>query len=399
MTKLEIPPKKIPPKFWLTNQRCNSVLYFKKEKACIDDSYDKQSTYPTKEEKGIMTSNNAILFKKPPTEFPVDGEHLAFEERAYDLPEPAEGEFVVENLYVSIDPYQRGRMRSPEKKSYSPPYALGRPMTNHGVGRVFKSNNSAFSVGDVVFGQAMEWAEYTLVDRATATRPGGIMKVDNKHGIPLSNFVGAVGMPGMTAFSSFYEIGKPKKGETIFISAASGAVGQIVGQLAKREGLTVVGSAGTDAKVDFLRREMNFDAAFNYKTESPATALATYCPDGIDIYFENVGGETLEAVLTAMNTHGRIICCGMISQYNTTTPYGVTGLMAIIGKRLTLRGFIVGDFWAQYAKEFYEMVPKWLASGEIKYRETITEGLERGPSGFIDMLNGRNFGKALIKIK
>lgn len=204
----------------------------------------------------------------------------------------------------------------------------------------------------------------------------------------------------MTAYSSFYEIGKPKKGETIFISAASGAVGHIVGQLAKREGLRVVGSAGTDDKVKHLT-ELGFDAAFNYKTEKPADALAKYCPDGIDIYFENVGGETLEAVLMAANNFGRVIACGMISQYNTTDYYGVKSLMMVVAKRLTIRGFIVGDpdFWPKYQKEFYTNMPKWLANGEVKYREDIADGLANGPEKFVGMLKGENFGKTMIKIR
>lgn len=231
-----------------------------------------------------MSSNNAVIFTKPPREYPVPGEHLEYVERPYSFGEPKQDEIIVENIYASIDPYLRGRMRAADVKSYSPPFDLGEPIRNHIVGKVHKTNNAKFKVGDLVFAHGGEWAEYTLFD---AKQVQGVSVIDNKHNIPLSNFVGAVGMPGMTAYSSFYEIGKPKKGETIFISAASGAVGQIVGQLAKREGLKVVGSAGTDEKVKHLK-EIGFDQAFNYKTEKPSEALSKYCPDGIDIYFENV---------------------------------------------------------------------------------------------------------------
>jgi NADPH-dependent curcumin reductase CurA len=212
-------------------------------------------------------------------------------------------------------------------------------------------------------------------------------------------YVGALGMPGMTAYSSLYEIGKPKKGETIFISAASGAVGQIVGQLAKREGLFVVGSAGSDDKVKYLVDTLHFDAAFNYKKEKPLEALSKYCPKGIDIYFENVGGETLDAVLLVANRLCRIIACGMISQYNTADAYGVKNLINIVAKSITMTGFIVSDFWAKYDKEFYENMEKFIHDGQIVYQEDITKGLEHGAAAFIGMLKGQNFGKAMIQIK
>lgn len=255
-----------------------------------------------------MSSNNAIIFTKAPTEFPVVGEHLKYEKRDYSLPEPSQGEIITENIYVSIDPYQRGRMRNPEVKSYSPPYNLNEPVRNFGVAKVYKSKNEKFSVGDLVFLRNCEWAEYTLFK---AEETEGINKLQNPYKLSLSNFIGVLGMPGMTAYSSLYEIGKPKKGETIFISAASGAVGQLVGQLAKREGLIVVGSAGTDEKVKHLK-DLKFDEAFNYKKERPADALAKYCPNGIDIYFENVGGETLDAALAAANNFARFIVVRII---------------------------------------------------------------------------------------
>ncbi|ORY77374.1 hypothetical protein BCR37DRAFT_153873 [Protomyces lactucae-debilis] len=343
----------------------------------------------------MPSSNNAILFKKPPTEYPVAGEHLEYVERPYEFDELKDGEFIAETLYVSIDPYQRGRMRAPEKKSYSPPFTIGQPIVNQGVARVTESKSAKHKVGDIVFGM-LDWAEYTKIG---AEQAAVYRVIDNNGDIPLSNYVSAVGMPGMTAFSSFYEIGKPKKGETIYINAASGAVGQLVGQLAKREGLRVVGSAGSDAKVEGLIKDSKFDAAFNYKTESIPEALKKYCPDGIDIVFENVGGEQLEAEIDAANNHARFIMCGMISQYNTQKPYGIKNLMSVVGKRLIFQGFIVSDFWAKYASEFYTKVPQWIKNGEVHYREDITDGLQNGPQAFINMLNGKNHGKAMIRVK
>jgi NADPH-dependent curcumin reductase CurA len=343
-----------------------------------------------------MTSNNAIIYKAAPTNYPEDGVHLAFEKRPFNLEELKlnKDEFVTENLYVSIDPYQRGKMRAPEVKSYSPAYAVGSALNNGGVGRVVKSNNEKYKVGVIVFGN-LEWAEYNVVSAEAAPN---YRIVENKHNLPLSNYVGILGMPGMTAYTSFYEIGRAKKGETFFVSAASGAVGQAVGQIAKREGLYVVGSAGSDDKVQYLK-EIGFDAAFNYKTENIAEALAKYCPKGVDIYFDNVGGETLEAVINAANTHARFIMCGMISQYNTPEKYGIKNLVQVVGKRLLLQGFIVSDLAPKYAQEFSENVEKWLHEGSIKYREDIADGLEKGAAAFVDMLHGRNFGKAMIGIK
>jgi len=340
-------------------------------------------------------SNNAIIYKDHPKEFPENGKHLAFEKRSFNLDEVKleRDDFVVDNLFVSIDPYQRNRMK-PGGVSYAAGYPIGEPITNSGVGKIVKSSNDKFPVGTTVYG-TLDWAEYTIVRAKDAAT---YMAIDNKYNLPLSTFVGAIGMPGMTAYSSLYEIGKPKKDETIFISAASGAVGQLVGQLAKREGLYVVGSVGSDDKVKHAK-SLGFDAVFNYKTEKPNEALAKYCPKGIDIYYDNVGGETLEAAINNANLHARIVLCGMISQYNTTEPYGVKNLMLGVSKRLTLQGFIVSDLWAKYSNDFYTNMPKWLSGGEIKYHDDISDGLEKGVDAFIGMLKGQNLGKAIIGVK
>ena len=345
----------------------------------------------------MPSSNNAIIYKAHPTEFPEIGVHLAYEKRPYDFGELQKDEFITENLFLSIDPYQRGRMRAPETKSYFPPFTIGSPLQNSGVGRVIQTNNDKFPVGKLVTGM-LDWSEYSKV---TPGQGNSLRVLDNQYNLPLSHYTGILGMPGMTAYSSLYEIGQPKKGETIFISAASGAVGQIVGQLAKREGLIVVGSAGTAEKVKYLKEELHFDEAFNYKEEKPADALAKYCPKGIDIYFENVGGETLDACLVAANSHARFIMCGMISQYNAAKEeqYGVKNLMLVVAKSIKMQGFIVTEFWQKYDKEFYENMEKWVKNGELKYQEDIADGLEKGPEAFLGMLKGKNFGKALIAVK
>ncbi|KAG0374789.1 hypothetical protein BGX24_009933, partial [Mortierella sp. AD032] len=202
----------------------------------------------------------------------------------------------------------------------------------------------------------------------------------------------------LTAYASLKDIGKPKAGETIFISAASGAVGQLAGQLAKAWGLTVIGSAGSDEKVDYLLKEVGFDHAFNYKKRTALDALKELAPKGIDIYFENVGGETLEAALDHLNTHGRIIACGMISQYNTRQPYGIKNLMNVVSKRLTIRGFIVADFQEQYFEDFWRDVRGLLLKKKIVYRVDEAKGVAAAPEAFVGMLNGKNFGKQVVQV-
>ena len=251
-----------------------------------------------------MVQNKGVIFKEVPVDWPIEGKNLTVEDRGFDLnAEPPKDGITVKNYYVSFDPYQRGRMRGPETKSYSPPFELGKPITNSAVSKVLKSNNTMFQSGDVVTG-LLPMEEYSIVNSEIANTM--IRKMNNPYSLDLKLFVGALGMPGLTAYSSLYEIGQPKKGETIFISAASGAVGQLVGQLAKHEGLRVIGSVGSDRKLDFIKKDLNFDEGFNYKKETPSEGLKRLAPDGIDIYYENVGGDHLDAALAAMNNFGRI---------------------------------------------------------------------------------------------
>jgi NADPH-dependent curcumin reductase CurA len=350
-----------------------------------------------------MTSENnlAIIFKKVPTGLPVAGEHLTVEDRGYDRSaSPPAGGIVAQTVYSSYDPYMRGRMREPEKKSYSPPFSLNEPITSYCVSRVLKSDNPHYSEGDLLVGSGIPVQQYVslpkeIVEKAQKIDPSTALK-------DLRNYIGPLGMPGLTAYSSLYEIGKPNKGEVIFISSAAGAVGQIVGQLAKHEGLTVLGSVGSDEKLNFITEDLGFDGGFNYKKEKPLDALKRLAPDGIDIYYENVGAEHLEASLEMLRNNGRIVGCGMVSQYNLPEDqrYGIKNLFYITTKNLTFRGFIVGtpDFGPKYKMEHQENVSKWIAEGKFKVSFSETEGIENGPQGFIGMLQGKNFGKAVLKL-
>lgn len=268
-----------------------------------------------------MTQNKTLIFKKVPTSFPVAGEHLVVEDRPIDLDEAAPaGGVVVKVLYASYDPYLRGKMRESGTKSYSPAFELDAPITNGTVAKVVKSDNADFKEGENVLAY-LPIAEYVRVPKESMA---GVRKINNPHNLDVSYFTGPLGMPGLTAYSGLHKIGKPQKGETIFISSAAGAVGQIVGQVAKREGLKVIGSVGSDEKLDFITKELGFDGGFNYKKEKALDALKRLAPDGIDIYFDNVGGEQLEAAIECMNDHGRIAACGMVSPLHLSLQLSVS---------------------------------------------------------------------------
>ncbi|PYI18021.1 putative zinc-type alcohol dehydrogenase-like protein PB24D3.08c [Aspergillus japonicus CBS 114.51] len=345
--------------------------------------------------------NKALILSKVPNGAPVPGTDLTVEQREIDLDQQLPPDSVLtKNLYASLDPYMRGRMRDPSIKSYSPPYQVGEPITAYSIGQVLRSENPKYKKGDIIW-CILKIEEYSVVTKEELAWPQ-TQKIDVKPGLSLSHYAGILGMTGLTAYSSLYEIGQPKKGETIFISSAAGAVGQVVGQLAKHEGLKVIGSVGDDDKLRFITEELGFDAGFNYKKEKPGDALARLAPNGIDIYYENVGGEHLEAALNAMNPFGRIIACGMVSQYNLKPEeaFGVKNLMLVVGKRIRMQGFIVGDenMGPKYAKERNERVSAWLLDGSIKTKEDITTGIENGPEALVSMLRGGNRGKAILKI-
>jgi len=312
-----------------------------------------------------------------------------FELAEVTVPEVGERQVLVQNIYMSVDPYMRGRMV--DKRSYLPPFQLGQPLDGGCVGRVVESKNEQFQVGDFVLGIS-GWREYFISDGT------GLHKIDPQVA-PIQAYLGTLGMPGLTAYSGLLEIGKPNEGETVFVSAASGAVGSIVCQIAKLKGCHVVGSAGSDEKVSWLLDEAGVDAAFNYKKADNIIAeVGKHCPKGIDVYFENVGGVHLEAALEHMNKFGRIVMCGMIAVYNASDPVpGPPNLSYIIGKRLTVKGLLVGDYMGKLP-QFYADMGKWIAESKIKWKETIVTGIENAPKAFIGLFKGENFGKMIVKI-
>ncbi len=332
-----------------------------------------------------MTENTQVLFKSRPTGW-VDASH--FEVVKTPMADPGPGEVLVRNIFMSLDPYMRGRMR--DQKSYTPGFELGKVLQAGAVGEVIASNDPALTTGDLVEGR-LGWETYTVAKAEL------VNKVDGKAA-SLSHYLGVLGMPSMTAWIGLRNIGQPQAGETVYVSAASGAVGQVAGQIAKMHGCHVAGSAGSDDKVAYIKDVLGYDAAFNYKTAASLDqALAASCPEGIDVYFENVGGAMLDAVLLRVNPHARIVACGMISQYNLAQPEGVKNLSTIVGNKVRMQGFIVSDHMDQKPAFMAEM-SGWLAEGKIKYREDITEGIENAPAAFIGMLKGENFGKQIVKI-
>jgi NADPH-dependent curcumin reductase CurA len=347
----------------------------------------------------MTTTNTRIIYAKCPSEYPIPGEHLIVETVPFDpnVVDLAEGEILLKNLVLSLDPYIRGRMRSPGIKSFFPEFELNKVLESHGVSNVIKSANENFKIGDLVYG-FIGWEEYTHVPASLAPT----FKLSNhikQLGFPVTYYVGILGMPGMTAYIGMYKYAQPiKKGETLFVSAAAGAVGQIVGQIGKHEGLRVVGSVGDDVKVEYLLKECGFDAAFNYKKHDTGEKLKELCPNGIDIYFENVGGRTLELVLDNANNFARIVACGMISQYNTQNPDPIRNLSQVVSKRIKIQGFIYSDSEDEYAERFYRNMENWLKIGQMNYKEDIVEGIANAPKAFAGMFKGKNFGKLVIKI-
>ncbi|KAE8022715.1 hypothetical protein FH972_008495 [Carpinus fangiana] len=298
---------------------------------------------------------------------------------------------LVKNLYLSCDPYMRGRMNRPISASYIGSFQPGSPISGYGVSKVLDSGHPNFKKGDLVWGLT-GWEEYSLI---TATE--SLFKIHNTD-VPLSYYTGILGMPGMTAYAGFYEICSPKKGEYVFVSAASGAVGQLVGQFAKLLGCYVVGSAGSKDKVDLLKNKFGFDEAFNYKEESDLdAALKRYFPEGIDIYFENVGGKMLDAVLLNLRVHGRIAVCGLISQYNLERPEGVHNLSALLLKQARMEGFLAPSFYHKYSN-YLELVLPYIKEGKVTYVEDIAEGLESSPAALVGLFTGRNVGKQVVVV-
>jgi len=313
-----------------------------------------------------------------------------FEVVEADVPPAQEGEIVVANRFMSVDPYMRGRMN--DVKSYDPPFQIGAPLEGGAVGEVIESNSPDVAVGDHVV-HGLGWREIAVLP-AAASQPAA-----NVEGVSLSANLGVLGMPGMTAYAGLLDVASFKEGDAVFVSGAAGAVGSLVGQLAKLKGASlVVGSAGSDEKVSWLTDELGYDTAFNYKSGPVTKQLFAAAPDGIDVYFDNVGGDHLEAALHALTVHGRVALCGAISMYNNTEPApGPSNLSLAIGKRLNLRGFIVSDH-ADMRDDFVREVGGWLADGTIKAEETVMKGIESAGDAFIGLLAGANTGKMVVEL-
>jgi NADPH-dependent curcumin reductase CurA len=319
-----------------------------------------------------------------PQGFP--GEDL-FELAETPIPEPGEGQLLVRNAYFSVDPYMRPRMN--DVRSYVAPFTLGEPMAGGAVGRVERSRNDRYAEGDWVV-HGLGWREWALSDGS------GMRKVDSTVA-PVSSFLGVLGMPGLTAYYGLFELGQPQEGEIVFVSGAAGAVGSAAGQMAKIAGCRVVGSAGSLAKIEWLR-ELGFDEAFDYRERPVRAALAEVAPEGIDVYFDNVGGDHLEAAIGALHTYGRVVACGSVSRYNDVEPSpGPRNMFMVVTKRLRIQGYIINDHWDRFP-EFFERATEWVREGRLRHRETVVDGIDNAPRAFLGLLRGENIGKMLVKV-
>lgn len=335
-----------------------------------------------------MQNRQVIFVKRPIGEVTLD----CFDLRDAAIPKPADGEVLIRNIYLSCDPYMRGQMG---ESGYSRgPFQLNNVLPARVVGQVVQSRRAGFNEGDFVWG-FLAWELYTC-HPANAE----LWHIDPEHG-PISHGISVLGMPGLTAYAGMMKYGKAKPGETVFVSAASGAVGQVAGQLGRIAGARVVGSAGSDAKVDHMKGILGFDAAFNYrKVPSIAAGLDETCPDGIDVYFDNVGGETLDAVLARINEGARVPICGQISQYDVTgsgEQYGIRNVPNLLRKHATMTGFSVRDNMDMF-DEFLVRMAALMKAGDVVYTEDIIDGLDNTPSAFIGMMRGENIGKRLMRV-
>jgi len=332
----------------------------------------------------VENLNRQVLLKRRPTGLPRPED---FEIADAPLPDPREGEVLVRGIYLSLDPYMRGRISG--VRSYAAPVELGAVIEGRVVGQVVRSRDRSFREGDCVIG-GHGWQLFSAVSGKN------LASLDPAEA-PLSTALGVLGMPGLTAYVGLGEIGRPQNGETVVISAATGAVGAVAGQLAKRTGARVVGIAGGADKCRYAEAELGFDVCLDHRAAELGAALDRACPNGIDVYFENVGGAVQQAVFPRLNDFGRMVMCGMVSEYNDTEPRPGPNLMVVVRKRLKIQGFIVSDQWQQFSA-YRAMAAPLVRSGELKYREDVVEGLENAPEAFIGLLQGRNFGKLLVKL-
>lgn len=326
-----------------------------------------------------------IQLKKRPTGVPTS-DHFEFVE--VPIEKPAKGEILLQTVYISVDPYLRGRMN--DTKSYIPPFQLNQAISSGVIGKVVESQSELFEVGDFVIG-SLGWQEFSIA------KENAVRKIDPNLA-PVSAYLSVLGMTGLTAYFGLLDIGKPKAGETVVVSGAAGAVGSIVGQIAKIKGARVVGIAGSDEKVRYLLDELGFDAAINYNTEDVSSALKEACPDGIDVYFENVGGEISDAIFPLLNNFARIPVCGAISAYNKAVPDVGPRVQGYLIKTSSLmQGFTVGNYSSRFGEGAKELA-SWLLEGKLKYEETVTEGFEHTIDAFLDLFKGANLGKAIVKV-
>ncbi len=330
------------------------------------------------------TIRRSVVLKRRPSGSPRPEDFEVVEDR---VPEPQPGEVVTRTLWLSIDPYMRGRLS--DRKSYAPPVQIGEVMTGETIGEVVASRSPDFAPGEVVLG-SRGWQTHSLTSAQSLTKLP-------RDAAPLSAYLGVLGMPGTTAYSGMTDIGQPKAGETAVISAASGAVGSVAGQLAKRAGARVVGVAGGPDKCLFVQETLGFDDCVDHRSGDLRAELEQACPKGIDVYFENVGGAVQAAVLDLLNPHARVVMCGMVSQYNEAEMPPGPNLGFVVGKRVRIEGLIVSDKPQRFA-EWRALASPWVKDGSLRYREDVYEGLENAPGALAGMLSGRNFGKLLIKV-
>ncbi|MCR8993784.1 NADP-dependent oxidoreductase [Brevibacillus laterosporus] len=330
--------------------------------------------------------NNQILLSSRPVGVPTR-DNFTFIKSS--IPEVNDNQLLIRTLYLSVDPYMRGRMN--DQKSYIPPFQLDQVITGGVIGEVIETKSSEFQVGDVVLG-LLGWQNYSVVDA------GEVQKIDTNIA-PITTALGVLGMPGMTAYFGLLDIGQPQAGETVVVSGAAGAVGMLVGQIAKIKGARVVGIAGSDDKVQYVTEELGFDAAINYKTTpNIQLALEKACPNGVDVYFDNVGGPISDAVLSLINQGARIPLCGQISLYNSEKQdIGPRVQVQLLKKTATMKGFLVTQYTDRYHEGMTQMA-QWIKEGKIKYSENIVEGLENVPEAFLGLFTGENTGKQLVKV-
>ena len=328
--------------------------------------------------------NRQIVLRRRPVGVPEPGD---FELLESPVPAPSEGEVLGRTIYLSLDPYMRGRISG--ARSYAQPVEPGQVIVGGTVSEVLESKHPGLARGDIVLGYD-GWQSHGV------SKGAGLRKLDPRQAA-ISTALGVLGMPGMTAYVGLLDIGRPKAGETVVVSAASGAVGSAVGQIARIKGARAVGVAGSPDKCDYVVRELGFDACVNYKTGDLPAALKAACPNGIDVYFENVGGDVLRAVMTRLNQNARIPLCGLISEYNATEPAPGPNLLPLLFNRALVQGFIVSDHMARMG-DFLRDCGAWLREGRLKHREDVVVGLEKAPEAFIGLLQGKNFGKLLVRV-